>query len=513
MGYTVEQKANVRALEARGDTAGVAKLKKAMDASNAKKTSSSSSSSNNKSVVQANNKKASEIYNANSKNGSTMDAGGVMYNEDGTKQEKTQTTPVASNDTQSEENSPSSSGTPNDATTGSTEGESSTTTPEEGMSEQALLALEQAELAEQTALTEADVVDRNLMNILDDVIRITEAGKDYQETSRDQNVLALEQERDDALAQIELQKEENAWNLQESINQNESDKASTKSEYLNATIDSNGSRFSTMATGQKSINESFAKMQQETYQKASFDLKALGLEENETRNFYASKIADTRLNAQKEVNDLVETMFTTSRDAILGLSDNKTALSQALYKIKLDGKANIMEINAKAVEAERDLVKENMDMEMKFQQMAMSMPVGQSFTVITPNGKERTISGTKVSTASTTKEDTFAGLSDEKYIEYKEKGLITQANINKYRPWLTADQIESGEVAGRKNVINVAKLITLGEVEITAQDVLALDPIQKQLLLNELQNQSSRTEWANDDIDYEDALALVKDNM
>jgi len=221
--------------------------------------------------------------------------------------------------------------------------------------------------------------ERDSLNFLDDMRRFVERGQDYIEDTGDAAIQKLEDERDAAQAQAQFDKDELNYNLQNDLNSLRSQQASTKSEYINATVGLGGARFSTLASGKSSIDVKFAELQQRTKREAQLELRALGLQEDATSNYYSSKIADIRLNSQKEMADFTDKFQINTRDIILKMGDNKAQMSRDLYDAGLEYQGQIITMNQAQVKATQDAIMENMDLNIKGQKVADS--TGQSYTV------------------------------------------------------------------------------------------------------------------------------------
>lgn len=350
--------------------------------SSSNNSSSSTQPRDTVSIAESNNKKASEIYNANRKDGTPyMSETGIMTTE---KPISTATNKTATNKSTDILSQFENGGLPEGYTfeNGQLMVDGGKATPQQ--------QLDALNYQFETSETErnAFIADRDAQNLLNDIMGIATRNTQYLQDSSDLAVSTLKQEKKDAEAKYQLQEEELQYNLQNDLNELAGKQEDTQSEYLNASIRAGGARFSTMATGQASIDTKFAELQQKTKAEAQFDLRSLGLQEDATSNYYSSKIADIRLNSQNAMADLTDKFMVNTRNILLGMSDNKVQMSKNLYKSNLDYQGKILAYNQAQLKLERDAITENFDLQLKGQRLAND--TGKPVSLMLPDGSTQT---------------------------------------------------------------------------------------------------------------------------
>lgn len=316
----------------------------------------------------------------------------------------------------------------------------------------------QSDLTTQIANSDFARESRDAVNLLGDLQRFVKSTMDYTQASKENQVKYLEQQQETTLAQLEAEKQKVATLAQENIDELNAQKETTKNEFIEATIGLGGGRFSTMATGQASLDTKFAALQTKVKNQAMADLVDLGIKKTEATNFYAAKIADITLNANKQLSDLLDKSMITTRDIVLGLSDNKVKMNQELMKNKLATQEQYLNYQAKKDEAIRQVAKENTAFNIQFEQLLNSTPKGTPVqiglpdgTIISGVGRQRIVGS---GGSGSSKPKYGADLSDAEYLKQFNQGVISVAELKAQRPHLVSQALDAAEVEENKKVWN-----------------------------------------------------------
>ena len=245
----------------------------------------------------------------------------------------------------------------------------------------------QMDLGQRQIVTEFDQVARDAANTLTDIFRFAQRTIDYTQQSSENTIKALEQTAQSQQRQLENEKAKLQTLAEQRVSDIQGERDATKEEFTAATIRAGGGRFSTLATGQASIDTKYAELQQRVKTEVQQQLVDLGLKQNESADYYAAKITDVRLNSEYQLSNLLDTQMTKVRDITLGLSDNQAKMNTELNKLKLDYQKNILAVQAEKEKAERDTLKELSSFNMEFEKLLNSTPKGNTVTIMMPNGQ------------------------------------------------------------------------------------------------------------------------------